>query len=125
VYASHAQVIDGVIHKYEEGFDGAAVFEEYETGLQALLSAYTASSPGEHFQLPQQDSSKLMQVCQAELSVLLECCHYILVTWCLLSCTIVNLAPPCYATLLPFHILGCLRTAPCKQETAGWIWIDT
>ncbi|DBB15254.1 hypothetical protein WJX82_011728 [Trebouxia sp. C0006] len=54
-------VIDGVIHKYEEGFDGAAVFEEYDKGLQALLSAYTASSPGEHFQLAQQDSSKLMQ----------------------------------------------------------------
>lgn len=67
VYASHAQVIDGVIHKYEEGFDGAAVFEEYEKGLQALLSAYTASSPGEHFQLAQQDSSKLMQACQSEL----------------------------------------------------------
>jgi len=65
--ASHSQVIDGVIHKYEEGFDGAAVFEEYEKGLQALLSAYTASSPGEHFQLAQQDSSKLMQACQAEL----------------------------------------------------------
>ena len=66
VFASHVQVIDGVIHKYEEGFEGAAVFEAYDKGLQALLSAYTASSPGEHFQLAQQDSSKLMQVCQAE-----------------------------------------------------------
>ena len=56
-----------MIHKYEEGFDGAAVFEEYDKGLQALLSAYTASSPGEHFQLAQQDSSKLMQACQSEL----------------------------------------------------------
>ncbi len=61
------QVIDGVINKYEQGLDGAAVFEEYEKGLQALLSAYTASSPGYHFQLAQQDSSKLMQVCSAPL----------------------------------------------------------
>ena len=60
---SVAQVMDGVINKYEEGADGAVVFEGYEKGLQALLSAYTASSPGEHFQLAQQDTTKLTQVC--------------------------------------------------------------
>ena len=65
---SVAQVMDGVINKYEEGADGAVVFEGYEKGLQALLSAYTASSPGEHFQLAQQDTTKLTQVC-------LSCVH--------------------------------------------------
>lgn len=57
------QVIDVVIHKYEHGSHGAEVFQEYEKGLQALLGAYKASSPGEHFQIAEQDSSRLEQVC--------------------------------------------------------------
>ena len=56
------QVIDVVIHKYEQGSHGAEVFQEYEKGLQALLGAYKASSPGEHFQIAEQDSSRLEQV---------------------------------------------------------------
>ena len=56
------QVIDKVIHKYEEGHDGSEVFQEYENGLQALLSAYSSGSPADHFQLPEQDPSKLVQV---------------------------------------------------------------
>ena len=56
------QVIDKVILKYEEGHDGSEVFQEYENGLQALLSAYSSGSPADHFQLPEQDSSKLVQV---------------------------------------------------------------
>jgi len=57
------QVIDGVINKlWDKNFDGAKIYQDYEKGLQELLSVITASSPGEHFQLPQQDSSQLAQV---------------------------------------------------------------
>ena len=56
-------MIDVVIHKYEQGSHGAEVFQEYEKGLQALLGAYKASSPGEHFQIAEQDSSQLEMVC--------------------------------------------------------------
>ena len=54
--------MERVIKKYEEGYDGSEVFQEYETGLQALLSAYSAASPAEHFKLPEKDASKLVQV---------------------------------------------------------------
>ena len=60
--ATRVQVIDGVIHKYEQGFDGEKVFEDYEKGLQALLAAYTASSLGQHFHLPQHDATDLHEV---------------------------------------------------------------
>ncbi len=57
------QVIDGVINKlWDKNYDGAKIYQDYEKGLQELLSVITASSPGEHFQLPQQDSSQLAQV---------------------------------------------------------------
>ncbi len=57
------QVIDGVINKlWDKNYDGAKIYQDYEKGLQDLLSVITASSPGEHFQLPQQDSSQLAQV---------------------------------------------------------------
>ena len=56
------QVIDVVIHKYEQGHHGAEVFKEYEKGLQALLGAYKALSPGEHFKMAEQDSSRLEKV---------------------------------------------------------------
>lgn len=57
------QVIDGVINKlWDKNFDGAKIYQDYEKGLQELLSVIAASSPGEHFQLPQQDSSQLAQV---------------------------------------------------------------
>ena len=57
------QVIDGVINKlWDKDYDGAKIYQDYEKGLQELLSIITASSPGEHFQLPQQDSSQLAQV---------------------------------------------------------------
>lgn len=56
------QVIDVVIHKYEQGHHGTEVFQEYERGLQGLLSAYKASSPGEHFKIAEQDSSRLEKV---------------------------------------------------------------
>ncbi|KAL3133563.1 hypothetical protein ABBQ38_007411 [Trebouxia sp. C0009 RCD-2024] len=52
-------VIDNVIHKYEQGSQGAEVFQEYEKGLHALLGAFKASSPGQHFQIAEQDSSRL------------------------------------------------------------------
>ncbi|DBA91905.1 hypothetical protein WJX79_009655 [Trebouxia sp. C0005] len=55
-------VIDGVINKlWDTNYDGAKIYQDYEKGLQELLSVITASSPGEHFQLPQQDSSQLAQ----------------------------------------------------------------
>lgn len=57
------QVIDNVIHKYEQGSQGAEVFQEYEKGLHALLGAFKASSPGQHFQIAEQDSSRLEKVC--------------------------------------------------------------
>ena len=57
------QVIDGVINKlWDKKYDGAKIYQDYEKGLQELLSVITASSPGEHFKLPQQDSSQLAQV---------------------------------------------------------------
>ena len=39
-------------------------------GLQVLLEPYTASSPGEYFQLPEADSSKLVQVGGCDCTVL-------------------------------------------------------
>ena len=69
------QVIDVVIHKYEQGSHGAEVFQEYEKGLQALLRAYKASSPGEHFQIAEQDSSQLEMVCRTHvLCCAVLCC---------------------------------------------------
>ena len=57
------QVIDSVINKlWDKDYDGAKIYQDYEKGLQELLSVITASSPGEHFQLPQQDRSQLAQV---------------------------------------------------------------
>ena len=57
------QVIDGVINKlWDKDYNGAKIYQDYEKGLQELLSIITASSPGEHFQLPHQDSSQLAQV---------------------------------------------------------------
>ena len=57
------QVINDVINKvYEQDFDGVKVFKDYEQGLASLQSVISAASPGEHFQLPPQDSSQLKQV---------------------------------------------------------------
>lgn len=59
----HMQVINDVINKvYEQDFDGAKVFKDYEQGLASLQNVISAASPGEHFQLPPQDSSQLKQV---------------------------------------------------------------
>ena len=59
----HMQVMNDVINKvYEQDFDGAKVFKDYEQGLASLQNVISAASPGEHFQLPPQDSSQLKQV---------------------------------------------------------------
>ena len=112
------QVIDDVINKlWDKDYNGAKIYQDYEKGLQELLSIITASSPGEHFQLPHQDSSQLAQVsfsfafCPHPLSALgsnqghpLSYCSY-----CSSSCTsscfwCQALAEQWLRTLLP-HIL--------------------
>lgn len=56
------QVIEGVLLKYDQGHDGAVVFEDYEKALHGLLEAYRAPWNVEALQMPIQDTTALMQV---------------------------------------------------------------
>ncbi len=79
------QVIDGVINKvYDQDFDGAKVFADYETGLYTLLGALTEASPGEHFDLPKKDISKLTQASSPGLLFMKLCCSVM----CRASCAL-------------------------------------
>ena len=84
-----------MIHKYELGSHGAEVFQEYEKGLHSLLEAYRASSPGEHFKIAQQDSSRLEKVCR----VAVLCCAVL--SCAVLCCAVLCCAVLCCALLLP------------------------
>ena len=97
------QVIDIVIHKYEQGSHGAEVFQEYEKGLHALLAAYTASSLGEHFQIAQQDSSRLEKVCWTLVLCYAMPCHamqcYAMLSYAALCYAVPSCAVLCCAVL--------------------------
>ena len=109
------QVIDIVIHKYEQGSHGAEVFQEYEKGLQALLGAYKASSPGEHFKIAEQDSSRLEQVYRtpalrcAVLRCAVLCCAVLCcaVLCCVVLCCVVLCCVVLCCVVLCFVMLRC------------------